>query len=122
MGPSLLLHILQVPLNLPKNPKLTTRYSEYGKRETTAGVEVAMLTVTFMMSILLNATIACAVLRYREMRTVTNCFLLNLAAADLLFALGIPAVAFTRISQEWRLGNIFCKILPYSQVSELAII
>lgn len=55
------------------------------------------------------------------MRTVTNCFLLNLAAADLVFALGVPAVAFTRISQDWRLGNIFCKILPYSQVSELAI-
>lgn len=75
------------------------------------------MTVTLMMSVLLNGTIACAVVRYREMRSVTNYFLLNLAAADLIFALGIPAVAFSRVTEEWKLGDVFCKILPYSQVT-----
>ncbi|XP_069689928.1 free fatty acid receptor 4-like [Periplaneta americana] len=91
-------------------------YSEFGGgRTVAAGVEVGILMLTFLISVVANASIAAAVLRYREMRTVTNCFLLNLAAADLVFALGIPAVAATRLTQEWALGDITCRILPYSQ-------
>jgi len=95
-----------------------TFYSQFGSgRTVTAGVEVGILMLTFLTSVAANGSIAAAVLRYREMRTVTNCFLLNLAAADLVFALGIPAVAATRLTQEWALGDISCRILPYSQVS-----
>ncbi|KAG8033896.1 hypothetical protein G9C98_008377 [Cotesia typhae] len=50
-----------------------------------------------------------------EMRTPTNLCLVNLAAADLLFALGVPAVAYTRLTQSWRLGDTVCRLLPYSQ-------
>lgn len=56
------------------------------------------------------------------MRTVTNCFVLNLAAADLLFAITIPTVAYTRIVAVWKLGNIACKIIPYIQVRTVAVI
>jgi hypothetical protein len=95
-----------------------TFYSQFGSgRTVAAGVEVGILMLTFLMSIVANGSIALAVLRYREMRTVTNCFLLNLAAADLVFALGIPAVVATRLTQEWELGDATCRILPYSQVS-----
>ncbi|KAG8223036.1 hypothetical protein J437_LFUL001358 [Ladona fulva] len=47
--------------------------------------------------------------------SVTDAFLLNLAAADLLFAMGIPLVAITRVTRAWKLGDIACKLLPYSQ-------
>jgi hypothetical protein len=95
-----------------------TFYSQFGSgRTVAAGVEVGILMLTFLASVVANGSIAAAVLRYREMRTVTNCFLLNLAAADLVFALGIPAVAATRLTQEWVLGDVTCRILPYSQVS-----
>jgi hypothetical protein len=95
-----------------------TFYSQFGSgRTVAAGVEVGILMLTFLASIVANGSIAAAVLRYREMRTVTNCFLLNLAAADLVFALGIPAVVATRLTQEWVLGDVTCRILPYSQVS-----
>lgn len=50
------------------------------------------------------------------MRTVTNCFVLNLAAADLLFAFSIPAVGYTRIVQSWMLGDAACRFIPYTQV------
>lgn len=50
------------------------------------------------------------------MKTVTNCFVLNLAAADLLFTLSIPAVAYTRFVPSWKLGNIACRLIPYTQV------
>lgn len=94
-----------------------TFYSEFGSRRNASYAEVAILSITFLLSVILNVSIACAVLRYREMRTVTNCFLLNLAAADLVFALGIPVVAVTRVTQEWILGDMTCRILPYTQVS-----
>jgi G protein-coupled receptor 120 len=94
-----------------------TFYSQFeSDRTVAAGVEVGILMLTFLVSVVANGSIAMAVLRYREMRTVTNCFLLNLAAADLVFALGIPAVAATRLTQEWSLGDATCRILPYSQV------
>jgi G protein-coupled receptor 120 len=94
-----------------------TFYSQFESDRTVAtGVEVGILMLTFLVSVVANGSIAAAVLRYREMRTVTNCFLLNLAAADLVFALGIPAVAATRLTQDWALGDITCRILPYSQV------
>ena len=94
-----------------------TFYSQLGSgRTVAAGVEVGILMLTFLASVVANGSIAAAVLRYREMRTVTNCFLLNLAAADLVFALGIPAVAATRLTQDWARGDATCRILPYSQV------
>lgn len=93
-----------------------TFYSELGERNGAVAVEVVMLTVTFVASVIANLAIAAAVLRYREMRTVTNCFLLNLAVADFLFALGIPAVIAARIHRRWPLGDYLCRLLPYSQV------
>lgn len=74
------------------------------------------LAVTFIVAVGANLGMAGCVLRYKEMRTPTNLCLVNLAAADLLFALGVPAVAYTRLTQSWRLGEAVCRLLPYSQV------
>ncbi|XP_058801848.1 free fatty acid receptor 4-like isoform X2 [Phymastichus coffea] len=92
-----------------------TYYSEFGDRRGASGLEVLALAVSFVVSVLANLGIAACVLRYREMRTPTNLCLVNLAAADLLFALGVPAAAYTRLSQQWRLGEAACRLLPYSQ-------
>lgn len=54
--------------------------------------------------------------RFPDMRTVTNSYVLNLAAADLLFAFTIPIVAYTRVVGSWMLGDVVCKIIPYTQV------
>nr|CAI5862982.1 unnamed protein product [Callosobruchus analis] len=51
------------------------------------------------------------------MRTVTNCFVLNLAVADILFTLTIPVVAYTRLAVTWDFGDVACKIVPYIQVN-----
>ncbi|XP_075223448.1 neuropeptide FF receptor 2-like [Lycorma delicatula] len=92
-----------------------TFYTESGPRSGAAHFEVLLLLVTFVFSVAANLSIAAAVLRYREMRTVTNCFLLNLAVADLLFAAGIPLVALARVLPHWQLGDLTCRLLPYSQ-------
>ncbi|GLH05115.1 RYamide receptor [Gryllus bimaculatus] len=92
-------------------------HTQLGARGGAAAAEAAVLLMTLLVSLVANVSIALAVLRYREMRTVTNCFLLNLAAADLVFALGIPAVVAARLSASagWPLGPAACRLLPYSQ-------
>ncbi|XP_065341239.1 free fatty acid receptor 4-like [Cloeon dipterum] len=92
-------------------------YSEFGgeARRPAAVLEAAALLAVVVTSALANAAIAAAILRYREMRTVTNAFLLNLALADLVFALSAPLVAATRITQQWIFGDVLCKTLPYTQ-------
>ncbi|KAF4529641.1 hypothetical protein B566_EDAN011482, partial [Ephemera danica] len=94
-----------------------TFYSEFGddKRKAVAILETTALLLILIASLLANIAIAAAILRYREMRTVTNCFLLNLALADIVFVLGAPLVAATRLTQEWVLGDALCRLLPYSQ-------
>lgn len=96
-----------------------TFYSEFGDGPTESAAEVAALTVIFAVSVAANAAIAWAVLRYREMRTVTNCFLLNLTVADLLFAVTAPVLAYVRVSPDWPYGDLACRVLPYSQVRRL---
>lgn len=92
-------------------------YSEYGEGRSGMIIEVSFFVVIFVLSFIANLMIAAAVLKYPEMRTVTNCFLLNLTAADIAFVAGIPALVYTRLNHEWELGNFACKLLPYSQVS-----
>lgn len=96
-----------------------TFYTEGGERRVWAILEASVFAVIFLMSVVANVSIAAAVLRYREMRTVTNCFLLNLAVADLVFALGSPLVAAARLTPDWPLGDTACRLLPYTQVSRV---
>ncbi|XP_050546770.1 free fatty acid receptor 4-like [Daktulosphaira vitifoliae] len=92
-----------------------TFYSEFGDEKTESTIEVTVLMVIFAASVIANITIAWAVLRYKEMRTVTNCFLLNLTVADLLFAITTPILAYVRIWPNWPFGDLVCRLLPYSQ-------
>ncbi|XP_031334050.1 free fatty acid receptor 4-like [Photinus pyralis] len=99
-----------------------TFYSSFGERMIAAVVtEVTALSIIFIVSVFANVSIAICVFRFPDMRTVTNCFVLNLAAADLLFALSIPAVAYTRIVPSWILGDIACRFTPYIQVIKIKI-
>ncbi|XP_076164804.1 free fatty acid receptor 4-like [Ptiloglossa arizonensis] len=92
-----------------------TYYSQLGNRQGASAVEVVILAVSFVLAVGANLGIAGCVLRYKEMRTPTNLCLVNLAAADLLFTVGVPAIAYTRLTQSWRLGETICRLLPYSQ-------
>ncbi|KAL2746534.1 free fatty acid receptor 4-like [Vespula maculifrons] len=91
-------------------------YSQFGERNEAVAVEVTVLLITFIAAIIVNVGMAVCVLRYKEIRTPTNLCLVNLAAADLLFALGIPVVAYTRLTQSWELGDAVCALLPYSEL------
>ncbi|KRT86688.1 G protein-coupled receptor, partial [Oryctes borbonicus] len=94
-----------------------TYYTEFGDRSVAAvASEVTVFIVALILSVFANVSIAVCVIRFPDMKTVTNSFVLNLAAADLLFALSIPAVAYSRLQPDWRLGDVACRLVPYVQV------
>ncbi|XP_026672567.1 free fatty acid receptor 4-like isoform X2 [Ceratina calcarata] len=77
--------------------------------------QVVVLAASFVLAVGGNLGMAGCILRYKELRTPTNMCLVNLAAADLLFTVGVPAIAYTRFTQSWRFGDAICKLLPYTQ-------
>ncbi|CAL7938292.1 unnamed protein product [Xylocopa violacea] len=93
-----------------------TYYSQFEERRgISTMIEVVVLAISFILAIGGNLGMAGCILRHKELRTPTNMCLVNLAAADLLFTVGVPAVAYTRYTQSWRLGETICKLLPYTQ-------
>ncbi|XP_008199874.1 somatostatin-like receptor F_48D10.1 [Tribolium castaneum] len=93
-----------------------TYFTEFdGRPLNYVAIEAAIFLAIFIISVIANTSIIICVIRFPDMRTVTNCFVLNLAAADLLFAATIPAVAYTRIVSSWKLGDFACKFIPYME-------
>ena len=63
-----------------------------------------------------NFATAIVIIFSREMKTVTNVFLLSLAISDALIAIvNIPIQLNFYLKNEWTLGNVLCKFSPYIQ-------
>uniref|UniRef100_A0A8C0DFN2 Somatostatin receptor 4 n=1 Tax=Balaenoptera musculus TaxID=9771 RepID=A0A8C0DFN2_BALMU len=56
-----------------------------------------------------NALVIFVILRYAKMKTATNIYLLNLAAADELFMLSAPFVASSAALHHWPFGPARCR-------------
>ena len=60
-----------------------------------------------------------AVVRSKQMRTVTNYFILNLAVSDVLMCLfAVPFTPLQTFSGRWIFGRTLCKLFPFSQVTD----
>lgn len=74
-------------------------------------------TLVFITGLVGNALVCVAVYRNHSMRTVTNYFIVNLAAADFMVILFcLPATVLWDVTETWFLGDILCKMLLYFQV------
>lgn len=58
-----------------------------------------------------NTAVICVILRAPKMKTVTNVFVLNLAVADGLFAVVLPANIAEHLLQHWPFGELLCKLV-----------
>ncbi|NP_001161659.1 somatostatin receptor 1 [Saccoglossus kowalevskii] len=59
-----------------------------------------------------NGIVLYVLLRCSGMKTAPDVYILNLTAADLLFMIGIPFLAYTyAIDRQWYLGEVMCKII-----------
>uniref|UniRef100_A0A8D2BAX3 C-X-C chemokine receptor type 1 n=1 Tax=Sciurus vulgaris TaxID=55149 RepID=A0A8D2BAX3_SCIVU len=73
-------------------------------------VVVAIYAVVFLLSLLGNSLVILVILYSRVNRSVTDVYLLNLAVADLLFALTLPIWAAAK-EKGWIFGTPLCKVI-----------
>ncbi|XP_049470879.1 C-X-C chemokine receptor type 2 [Panthera uncia] len=89
---------------------------------------VVIYALVFVLSLLGNSLVILVVLYSRVSRSVTDVYLLNLAIADLLFALTLPMWAASK-AKGWIFGTALCKVVSllkeinfYSSILLLACI
>lgn len=68
----------------------------------------------FIFGFLGNAAVIYVGIRKKKYRNVTNCYVINLALADLLFlTLSIPHTTYIGLVNSNPFGDMFCKIYMY---------
>ncbi|XP_070543129.1 somatostatin receptor type 4-like [Ptychodera flava] len=58
-----------------------------------------------------NGLVIYLILRHKNMKTVPNMYILNLAAADFLFILVIIFLAVPYVTKDWPFGEVMCKLV-----------
>ncbi|WKY17007.1 hypothetical protein Q1695_001542 [Nippostrongylus brasiliensis] len=56
-----------------------------------------------------NLFVLIAIFYFRDMRTISNIYIGNLAVADLLFLAGTPIIIIQSITKDWNFGSVVCK-------------
>lgn len=82
-------------------------------------VQVALI-VAYSLIILLglvgNSLVIYMIILYKNMRTVTNYFIANLALADLMVdTICLPFTLAYTLLEEWKFGAVLCHLVPYAQ-------
>jgi len=72
--------------------------------------------IIFLVGVLGNLLVVVAVVGRPHMRTTTNMYIINMAAADILMCLvSVPLTPLSTFMDKWIFGEILCKFLPASQ-------
>lgn len=73
-------------------------------------------TIIFVVGVCGNLLVSLAVIRSKQMHTVTNLFILNLAVSDIVMCLiSVPLTPLQSFSGHWMFGETLCKLFPFSQ-------
>lgn len=98
-----------------------SRNSSSSLEDVTANVAVQILfcafyIIIFVLGIFGNVLVVFVVIRNRQMHTVTNFFITNLALSDvLLCVLAVPFTPLYTFLGGWIFGNTLCHLVPYAQ-------
>ncbi|XP_049790167.1 galanin receptor type 2-like [Schistocerca nitens] len=77
---------------------------------------IACYVPLFLLAAIANTLVIIVVVKYHYMRSVTNYFLVNLSAADLLVTLiCMPMAVSGSVSKLWLYGSVMCKLTHYIQ-------
>ncbi|XP_077380181.1 somatostatin receptor type 5 [Festucalex cinctus] len=72
----------------------------------------AIISITvFMVGLAGNSLAIYVVLRYANMKTVTNIYILNLAVADELYIIGLPFLTTQNVLSYWPFGSFLCRLV-----------
>ena len=75
-----------------------------------------LYTIIFLLGVFGNVLVCFVVARNRQMQTVTNLFITNLALSDvLLCVLAVPFTPLYTFLGSWTFGDTLCHLVPYAQ-------
>lgn len=81
-------------------------------------IVIAMYILTFIIGLSGNILVCFAVWRNRQMRTVTNMFIVNLSVADLgIIIICLPPTLLVDVTETWFMGHVMCKLVYFLMVS-----
>ncbi|CAB1443252.1 unnamed protein product [Pleuronectes platessa] len=87
------------------------------------GVQVVLIlaySTIIVFGVIGNSLVIYVVYKFKNLRTVTNFFIVNLAVADLLVnTLCLPFTLVNTLYGEWKFGHVLCFMLPCAQ--EMAV-
>ncbi|KAK3576321.1 hypothetical protein CHS0354_034016 [Potamilus streckersoni] len=85
-------------------------------------VIVALYAVTFLAGIFGNALVCFVVWKNKNMRTVTNIFILNLSVGDLsVIVICLPSTLTVDVTQTWFFGLALCKTNLFLQLVSVSV-
>ncbi len=72
--------------------------------------------IIFCLGFFGNLLVSIVVVRNRNMHTVTNFFILNLAVSDVVMCLfAVPFTPLQSFTGKWLFGDVLCTLFPFSQ-------
>ncbi|XP_043910940.1 C-C chemokine receptor type 7 isoform X2 [Protopterus annectens] len=105
------------PSEYDYDPNTTTDYGSYITMCEKSNVRTfrsiflpIVYSIICFLGLLGNMLVMITFLYFKRLKTMTDVYLLNLAAADILFVLTLPFLA-TSVAKEWIFGNVFCKVV-----------
>ncbi|GMT06690.1 hypothetical protein PENTCL1PPCAC_28864, partial [Pristionchus entomophagus] len=78
--------------------------------ETARLVANVFFSVSTLVGVPGNLFVLLSILFFRDMRTISNIYIFNLAIADLIYLLGTPMIIIKAITKTWPFGNALCKL------------
>ncbi|XP_028828877.1 neuropeptide FF receptor 2-like [Denticeps clupeoides] len=97
--------------DMPPYPPNVTYVEFYLHKPSVAAVFIVSYLLIFILCMVGNGIVSFIVLRNKNMRTVTNLFILNLAVSDLLVGIFcMPTTLVDNIITGWPFGSIVCKL------------
>ncbi|CAF3003814.1 unnamed protein product [Rotaria sp. Silwood2] len=83
---------------------------------------IILYVIVFIVGTIGNLLVIIVIQRNRSMRTVTNMFIMNLAAADLLvLVFCLPATVIQDVTKTWFFGLVLCKFVNYIQNMSISV-
>ncbi|XP_074006587.1 C-C chemokine receptor type 8-like [Numenius arquata] len=70
-----------------------------------------LYSLLFVTGLVGNALVVWVLTVFKQVRAMTDVYLLNLAISDLLFVFSLPFLVQYSIRRKWTFGNVMCKII-----------
>lgn len=97
---------------------LRDQMEDYVKPKWYEWLVIVIYIITFIIGLTGNILVCFAVWRNRQMRTVTNMFIVNLSVADLgIIIICLPPTLLVDVTETWFMGHVMCKLVYFLMVS-----